>query len=158
MKNEKFFLVRDLMMFKVTCNSINLYKSLLNCNRNITVLGSNIRLFSTANKNSNKMSNSLEHILFMQLKEDMTEQQYNGLVNHIAKMQENIPGVITINFGKNLCKDRSGGYNYGYRVLLRDPADLQVYDPHPLHAEFKNLLNEVRTSPPIVSDFLVPRQ
>ncbi|GAM27907.1 hypothetical protein SAMD00019534_110830 [Acytostelium subglobosum LB1] len=103
------------------------------------------------------MSNSLEHILFMNLREDMNQQEHQSLLDQIEKMKNSIPGVLVINFGKNLNKDRNGGYNYGFRVLLRDPADLPVYDAHATHQEFKNILNGVRVGPPIVSDFVVPR-
>ncbi|EGG15532.1 hypothetical protein DFA_10374 [Cavenderia fasciculata] len=117
--------------------------------------------FSSNNNNNNNnntnMSHSLEHILFMKLKNEMSEQENNGLVNKIEQMKSTIPGVLAINFGKNIEITRGGGYNYGYRVLLRDPSDLPVYADHPLHIEFKGLLDAVRVDAPIVSDFLIPK-
>eukprot|EP01133_Synstelium_polycarpum_P014811 gene14811-17510_t len=103
------------------------------------------------------MSQSLEHILFMKLKEDMTEAQHQTLVNKIDEMKATIPGVLVISFGKNFETERNQGFNYGYRVLLRDPSDLPVYADHPLHIDFKNLLNDVRAGPPAVVDYLIPR-
>ncbi|KAF2072832.1 hypothetical protein CYY_005843 [Polysphondylium violaceum] len=101
------------------------------------------------------MSHSLEHILFMKLK-DLNESEFKELTDKIEELKT-LPGVLIISFGKNLCVDRSGGYNYGYRVLFEDPKDLDTYGPHPTHEEFKVILNKYRVDPPIVSDYLIPR-
>ncbi|EGC29740.1 hypothetical protein DICPUDRAFT_42455 [Dictyostelium purpureum] len=97
---------------------------------------------------------SLEHILFMQLKEDMTEAEFKKLTDCIEELK-GLPGVLNISFGKNF-SDRSGGYNYGYRVLFDSKEALDIYGPHPIHERFKSLLNEVRTGAPLVADFFVP--
>eukprot|EP01132_Coremiostelium_polycephalum_P007640 gene7640-9398_t len=96
------------------------------------------------------MSYSVEHILFMQLKDDLSEQDLKELNDKIEEMRS-IPGVVTISFGKNFAsKERAGVCNYGYRVLLRDEADLDVYQPHKLHQEFRDILNRVRVGLPVL--------
>ncbi|KYQ93511.1 hypothetical protein DLAC_06209 [Tieghemostelium lacteum] len=97
---------------------------------------------------------AVEHILFMHLK-DLTESEEKGLLDKIEEMRS-LPGVLNISFGKNF-SDRGDKYNYGYRVLLQDKESLDNYGPHKLHQEFRELLNEVRLSLPLVSDFYVPK-
>ncbi|KAM9953722.1 hypothetical protein ACTFIR_008814 [Dictyostelium discoideum] len=98
---------------------------------------------------------SLEHILFMQLKEDTSDADIKRLTDCIEELKQ-LPGVLNISFGRNF-SDRSGGYNWGYRVLFEKKSDLDFYGPHPIHEKFKAILNEVKSGPPLVCDYLVPK-
>eukprot|EP01132_Coremiostelium_polycephalum_P002370 gene2370-2932_t len=102
---------------------------------------------------------SVEHMLLMHLKDDLSDDELKVIHDKIQDMRT-IPGVITISFGKNFDKNlESSGkiYNYGYRVLFRDEKDLDVYQAHKYHEEFKEIICKVRVKYPLVCDYLIPK-
>lgn len=93
----------------------------------------------------------VEHVVLLKLKEGVTEEQTQAMMDGLAKLKEIIPGMMAVSGGyNNSPEDKNGGLNFGFIVRFSDISARDGYVPHPEHQELAKTL--VR---PIVDDVLV---
>ena len=93
----------------------------------------------------------IEHIVLLKLKEGVTEEQTQALLNGLIQLQQVIPGMLDVSGGYNNSPEgKSAGFTYGFIVRFRDAAARDAYVPHPEHQKLAQTL--VR---PIVEDVIV---
>jgi hypothetical protein len=74
----------------------------------------------------------ITHIVLLQLKPTTTDNEVAAALNHVKELQQAIPGIISVQAGKNL-SDHNQGYTYGFSMQFLDTEHLKNYAPHPAH-------------------------
>ncbi len=93
----------------------------------------------------------LEHIVLLKLKEGVTEDQTQKMMDGLEKLKEVIPGMLEVSGGYNNSPEgKNAGFTYGFIVRFADEAARDGYVPHPEHQKLAQTL--VR---PLVDDVLV---
>ena len=74
----------------------------------------------------------LTHIVLLQPKAEVTEDEIKTALAHVRALQDAIPGIIDVQEGKNL-SNYNQGYIYGFVMRFVDAEHLKAYAPHPAH-------------------------
>jgi hypothetical protein len=74
----------------------------------------------------------ITHVVLLQPKSNITEEQILLALEHVQSLQNAIPGIIDIQAGKNLNASNQG-YTYGFVMHFADIEIYQNYAPHPAH-------------------------
>jgi antibiotic biosynthesis monooxygenase (ABM) superfamily enzyme len=74
----------------------------------------------------------IDHIVLLQPKPEKTEEEINTILSHVRDLQQQIPGIIETQAGKNLSANQQG-YTYGFVMRFVDKEHLKAYAPHPAH-------------------------
>jgi hypothetical protein len=77
---------------------------------------------------------AIERIILVNLKEGITEEQFNTIAQHGRELLGAIPGVEVVSLGIALSGNAS--HHYLVRLRFRDLDALKVYETHPNHAAF----------------------
>jgi hypothetical protein len=77
---------------------------------------------------------AIERIILVNLKEGVTEEQFNTIAQHGRELLGAIPGVEIVSLGIALKPGAS--HRYLVRLRFHDLDALQVYETHPNHAKF----------------------
>jgi hypothetical protein len=81
------------------------------------------------------MSNqTVERIILVNLKEGVSEEQFNVVSQHGREMLGAIPGVEIVSLG--IALNTNASHRYLVRLRFRDIEALKVYETHPNHAKF----------------------
>lgn len=74
----------------------------------------------------------INHVVLLQPKANVTEEEITRVLSHVQGLQENIPGIVEMRIGKNLSVNHQG-YVYGFVMRFVDEEYLKAYAPHPAH-------------------------
>jgi len=74
----------------------------------------------------------ISHVVLLQPKAEVTEEDITTVLSHVQDLQESIPGIVETRVGKNLSMNRQG-YVYGFVMRFVDAEHLKAYVPHPAH-------------------------
>ena len=74
----------------------------------------------------------ITHIVLLQPKPEKTEEEIATVLNHVRDLQEQVPGILETQAGKNLSASHRG-YTYGFMMRFIDKEHLKGYAPHPAH-------------------------
>ncbi|MBV9468924.1 MAG: Dabb family protein [Abitibacteriaceae bacterium] len=89
----------------------------------------------------------VEHLVWFKLKEGVTEEQQQAMLNALRALKEQIDGIEHIACGEDF-SGRSNGYQIGLVVQFTSRQALDQYQPHPIHqafvSEFKPLWDSVQ--------------
>ena len=77
---------------------------------------------------------AVERIILVNLKEGVSEEQFNLVAQHGRELLGAIPGVEQVSLGIALHADAS--YRYRVRIQFHDLHALQVYETHPNHTTY----------------------
>ena len=77
---------------------------------------------------------TIERIILVNLKEGVSEEQFNTVALHGREVLGVIPGVEVVSLGVALNADAS--HKYYVRLRFENLAALEVYNTHPNHAAF----------------------
>ncbi|KAF2072833.1 hypothetical protein CYY_005844 [Polysphondylium violaceum] len=103
------------------------------------------------------MSYSLEHIVFLSLKDNLSDQDLDKINENIQRAKT-IPGVVDITLQKNLCPIKNGGFNNIFKVVFQDPTDYENFKTHPLHLELSSsFMKFIVDGNFIIGDYLIPK-
>ena len=80
------------------------------------------------------MYQPIERIILVNLKEGVSEEQFNIVAQHGREMLGAIPGVEIVSLGIALHQDAS--HRYLVRLRFYDMEALKVYESHPNHASY----------------------
>ncbi len=84
----------------------------------------------------------INHVVLLQPKAEVTEEDITTVLSHVQGLQESIPGIIEARVGKNLSMNHQG-YAYGFVMRFVDEEHLKVYAPHPAHQVVSKELQKV---------------
>jgi hypothetical protein len=79
----------------------------------------------------------VEHLVWFKLKDGVTEEQKQALLNGLRNLQGQIDGIEHLACGEDF-SGRSNGYQLGLVVRFSSRQALDDYQPHPAHQAFVN--------------------
>ena len=74
----------------------------------------------------------ISHVVLLQPKAEVTEEEITKVLSHVQDLQQSIPGIVETRVGKNLSMNHQG-YIYGFLMRFADEEHLKAYAPHPAH-------------------------
>ncbi len=74
---------------------------------------------------------AIERIILVNLKEGVTEEQFNTIAQHGRELLGAIPGVEVVSLG--IALNDNASHRYLVRLRFRDLNALQIYETHPNH-------------------------
>lgn len=77
---------------------------------------------------------AIERIILVNLKEGVTEEQFNIVAQHGQELLGVIPGVEVVSLG--IALNSNASHHYLVRLRFHDLDALKVYETHPNHAAF----------------------
>ncbi len=83
----------------------------------------------------------IEHIVLLKLKDGVSSEQTQKMMDGLNKLKEAIPGMIGVSGGYNNSPEgKSSGFNFGFLVRFKDVASRDGYIPHPEHQKLAQTL------------------
>lgn len=104
----------------------------------------------------NAKAGDLVHIVFMDLRDDLSESEYATFVEEVNQLQ-GIPIVRSFTVGdrKDLDDPRQiGDYEIVMSMAFDDEAAYQTYQDHPKHVALKKVLDSFLAGAPAVYDYI----
>ena len=80
------------------------------------------------------MSQPIERIILVNLKEGVSEEQFDIVAQHGREMLGAIPGVEIVSLG--IALHQGASHRYLVRLRFHDLEALKVYESHPNHASY----------------------
>lgn len=77
---------------------------------------------------------AIERIILVNIKEEVSEEQFNTICQHGRELLGAIPGVEIVSLG--LALQANASHRCLVRIRFRDLAALKVYETHPNHTKF----------------------
>jgi Stress responsive A/B Barrel Domain len=74
----------------------------------------------------------IDHLVFLAVREEVSQEDTEDLISSFRGLKETVPGVVDLTVGENF-SERSGGYTHGLFVRFESAEDLQRYMKHPDH-------------------------
>jgi len=97
----------------------------------------------------------LRHLVLFSLKPEVTEEQKAALEAASAKLQADIPLILSYEWGTEInAGSRAEGITHCLQMTFADEAALNQYLPHPAHEEFKKIFVPM-IQKLIVADYIV---
>jgi heme-degrading monooxygenase HmoA len=84
----------------------------------------------------------IDHVVLLQPKAKVTEEEITRVLSHVQDLQETIPGIVETRVGKNLSVNHQG-YVYGFVMRFVDAEHLKAYAPHPAHQVVSKELQDI---------------
>jgi len=84
----------------------------------------------------------INHIVLLQPKPEITEEEITTVLSHVQNLQQHIPGIVETQAGKNLSATHQG-YTYGFVMRFTDAEHLKAYAPHPAHQVVSKELRDI---------------
>lgn len=80
------------------------------------------------------MSQAIERIILVNLKEGVSEEQFNAVAQHGRDVLGAIPGVEIVSLG--IALNSGASHHYLVRLRFHDREALKIYESHPNHATY----------------------
>ena len=77
---------------------------------------------------------AIERIILVNLKEGISEEQFNMVAQHGRELLGAIPGVEVVSLG--IALNNNASHHYLVRLRFRDLNALKVYETHPNHTTY----------------------
>ncbi len=74
----------------------------------------------------------LTHVVLLQPKPEVTDDEIATALDHVQALQQAIPGIVDVQAGKNMSNSNQG-YTHGFVMRFVDAEHLKAYAPHPAH-------------------------
>jgi hypothetical protein len=74
----------------------------------------------------------ISHVVLLQPKSEVTEEEIITVLDHVRKLQQHIAGILETQVGKNLAENLQG-FSYGFVMRFVDAEHLKAYATHPAH-------------------------
>ena len=101
----------------------------------------------------------LVHVVYLNLKKDLTTENINDLISAIQKLKE-IPQVKGLEYGhfKNLEDPRAlSDYEMVFQMHFANEQDYAIYQTHPAHLALKESTKNYLAAPPATYDYLIQK-
>ncbi|MFT4667812.1 MAG: hypothetical protein ACI8YQ_004523 [Polaribacter sp.] len=102
---------------------------------------------------------SLAHLVYLDLKEDISGVEKKGLLEAIQELSK-IPGVKHLKLGafKNLNDPRAlSSFELFFQMDFKDTADYKIYQRHEIHLALKKLAKGLLAGPPVTYDYEIKK-
>jgi len=80
----------------------------------------------------------IDHVVLLQPKTEVTEEEITRVLSHVQGLQETIPGIAETRVGKNPSPNV-----YGFVMRFVDVEHLKAYAPHPAHQVVSQELQDI---------------
>ena len=80
------------------------------------------------------MSQPIERIILVNLKEGVSEEQFNAVAQHGREALGAIPGVEIVSLG--IALNQGASHRYLVRLRFHDFEALKIYESHPNHTTY----------------------
>jgi hypothetical protein len=80
------------------------------------------------------MSQPIERIILVNLKEGVSEEQFNTVAQHGREVLGAIPGVEIVSLG--IALNQGASHRYLVRLRFHDLEALKIYESHPNHTTY----------------------
>ena len=88
----------------------------------------------------------IKHIVLLNWKDDVSEQQIDSVTSGFRRLKEEIPEIVGYSFGRDAGFYR-GNADYVLIAEFKTEADLKKYVVHPRHQDFlKNIAGPILSS------------
>jgi len=84
----------------------------------------------------------VDHVVLLQPKAEVTQEEITKVLSHVQGLQQSIPGIVETRVGKNLSVNHQG-YVYGFLMRFIDEEHLKAYAPHPAHQVVSKELQKI---------------
>ncbi len=84
----------------------------------------------------------ITHIVLLQPKSEVTDEEIAAALEHVKALQKEIPGIIDVQTGKNM-STYNQGYTHGFVMRFEDNEHLKAYAPHPAHQKVSQELQHI---------------
>jgi hypothetical protein len=88
----------------------------------------------------------ITHIVLLQPKDNVTEEEIQTALSHVQALRQSIRGIISVQAGPNLNFSNNKGYTYGFVMQFLDAEYLKAYGPHPAHLAVSEELMHISKS------------
>lgn len=85
----------------------------------------------------------IKHCVFMQIKPEISQENWLGLFQKLGDLQPIMPGFLSIEFGENLDCEQKSDCNAGFIIDFADQKSLDHYANHPEHQKLGGQLCEM---------------
>ncbi len=93
----------------------------------------------------------IEHIVLLKLKEGVTPEQTQAVLEGLQALMGKLPGIVSVTGGDNMSPEgKSRDFSWGFTIRFEDIAARDAYLPHPDHKAVS-----ASTIRPIADDVLV---
>ncbi len=75
----------------------------------------------------------LTHVVLLKPKAEITADEIGAALNRVQALQQAIPGIVSVEAGKNLNESNNQGYTHGFVMHFIDVKHLKAYASHPAH-------------------------
>ena len=88
----------------------------------------------------------LTHVVLLKPKTEVTEDEILTALAHVQALQQAIPGIVSVETGKNLNESNNQGYTHGFVMQFAGREDLKAYAPHLAHQVVSEELQRISQS------------
>lgn len=85
----------------------------------------------------------LTHIVLLKPKSEIPQSEITTALEQVKALQQQIPGIISVQAGENLNSSNHKGYTYGFTMQFTDPETFKGYAPHPAHIPISKELQRI---------------
>jgi hypothetical protein len=85
----------------------------------------------------------LTHIVLLKPKPGISQPEIAAALDHVKALQHKIPGIVSVQAGKNLNESNNHGYTYGFTMQFTDQEIFKGYAPHPAHLPVSEELQRI---------------
>jgi Stress responsive A/B Barrel Domain len=84
----------------------------------------------------------ITHIVLLQPKTEVTDEEITTALEHVGALQKEISGIIDVQTGKNM-SNYNQGYTHGFVMHFVDAEHLKAYASHPAHQRVSKELQQI---------------
>ncbi len=92
----------------------------------------------------------LSHVVLLKPKAEVSQAEIATALEHVQALQQAIPGIVSVQAGKNLNASNNQGYTHGFIIQFENEEIFKGYAPHPAH---KPVSEELRSICESIIDF-----
>jgi antibiotic biosynthesis monooxygenase (ABM) superfamily enzyme len=85
----------------------------------------------------------VEHLVLLKPKPGTPDPALDELVGLLRGLRERVPGILSLEAGRNISPDRARGFAIGLHVRFPDRQALAAYGPHPEHQRVVQRIQEL---------------
>ncbi len=85
----------------------------------------------------------LTHVVLLKPKSGIPQPEITMALEHVKALQQEIPGIVSVQAGENLNDSNNHGYTYGFTMQFSDREVFKGYGPHPAHKPVSEELQRI---------------
>jgi len=85
----------------------------------------------------------LSHVVLLKPKAEVSQAEITIALEHVKALQQEIPGIVSVQAGENLNSSNNQGYSYGFTMQFENEEIFKGYAPHPAHKPVSEELQRI---------------